>query len=523
MRIVPAFTSLKAKFITVTILILTAAIGGSSWRTLNMQEDQLIVATEEKVIMLALTVEKSITTAMLEGQSKEVQAIVLEVVTQSDIDKVQIFDEKGKIRISSEPEEIGKRVSQLRLDRYLEHLNETEPVTLEVEENARRTHSIIKPILNRPECYGCHEPGHQVNGILRIDLSLAKTKAQIASISKFVLFSAILTIASLSLGLWILLSRLVSRPVSALIQTMRTVESGELNSRLTVNSRDELGQLGQSFNYMISSLQEAKQELEAQHQGQLERAEKMASLGQLASAIAHEVKNPLAGMSGAMQILAEDYRMDDPKREVIEEMLRQIRRLDKTVKDLLSYARPVSPDGIPCNASDLVEKALFFIRQQDREPKVSIVTDYAQDLPQIHADPQQIQQVFLNIALNAVQAMPEGGTLTVKSRAISYRPPIIGGKPLTASVDEFVEVAISDTGIGIPSEDLKKVFQPFLTTKAQGTGLGLAIASRIIEQHGGQLRVESEVGKGSTFWITLPIRAEHTGRSQDNASEVSRC
>lgn len=498
------FTSLKAKFIIIAILILTAAIGISSWRTLKMQRDQLVAAAEEKVVMLTDTIERSITNAMREGRSKDVQAIVQEVGKHADIEKVSIFDSEGRIRISSEPEERGKRLTSSPLKHYMGFIEKNLPFVFEEEENGKKVHSIVKPILNRPQCYGCHDPRHKVNGFLHIDLSLAKAKAQIASIHRFVLFSAMLTVASLSFALWILLSRLVSRPVSLLMETMGRVEKGDLGARVRVKSRDELGRLGESFNDMIRRLQEAKQALEAEHQRQLEQAEKMASLGQLALAIAHEVKNPLAGVSGAMQVLAEDYSLDDPKREIIDEMLHQIRRLDKTVKDLLSYARPASPEPVPCQVSDLLERALFLIRQQVRESKVSIMTDYAEGLPPIHADPQQIQQVFLNIALNAIQAMPDGGTLAVTTRAISHQPSAISEKPSIGG-NGWVEVVFSDTGHGIPPEDLKKVFQPFFTTKHRGTGLGLPICQRIVDQHGGTIHIESDVGKGTTVIVRLPV------------------
>ncbi|MFQ5883437.1 MAG: ATP-binding protein, partial [Candidatus Methylomirabilales bacterium] len=277
-------------------------------------------------------------------------------------------------------------------------------------------------------------------------------------------------------------------------------------ARVRVKSTDELGRLGESFNYMISSLQEAKRALEAEHERQLEQAEKMASLGQLASAIAHEVKNPLGGVSGAMQVLAEDYPIDDPKREVIDEMLGQLRRLDKTVKDLLSYARPASPEPVACDVSDVVERALFFIRQQVRESQISVVTEYGKDLPQVHVDPQQMQQVILNIALNGVQAMPEEGTLTVRTRVLTDWSSGVSGSSLTSPGSAYVEVAISDTGKGIPPEDLKKIFQPFFTTKHRGTGLGLPICQRIVEQHGGTISVESEVGKGTTVSVRLPVQ-----------------
>lgn len=499
------FTSLKAKFILAIVMILTAAIAVSSWWTLKMQREQLIAATNERVSILTTVIEKSITQAMLEGRNRDVQTILQEVGKHEDIERVSIFDDEGTVKVSSDPKEIGRKISLSRFDRYWGYLG-ANAVVFQQEDRGQMVHSLLKPILNRPACHRCHDLSKEANGILHIDFSLAKARAQIASVHTFVLFSAILTIASLSLALWFLLSRLVNRPVSTLVQTMRRAEGGDLEARVPVKSKDELGRLGESFNYMISSLQEAKHQLEAEHERQLEQAEKMATLGQLASAIAHEVKNPLGGVSGAIQVLAEDYSVNDPKREIIEEILNQIRRLDKTVKDLLSYARPTLPEPVSCRPNDLVEGALFFIRQQVNGSHVSIVTDYAERLPHVHADPQQIKQVILNIALNAVQAMPEGGTLTVKTRAISHEQLAISGGHLTTPGTDAVELAISDTGKGILPENRKRIFQPFFTTKHRGTGLGLPICQKIVEQHGGFIYIETEVGKGTTVIIRMPVR-----------------
>ncbi len=505
--IVRLVTSLKAKLIVAVILILVAGIGVSMWRTLQLQRNQLIAATDERVAMVTDLLEQFIVHEMLEERPQDIEPLLVTLSQYADIDRVRVFDTGGRIGFSSHSVESGKTIPPSDFERYASYLKvgTNAPAVFRHAAAGRIIHSLVKPIFNRPACHRCHDPGREVNGILQIDFSLDRTRAQIASIQTFVFVSALLTIAALSLALWMLLSHLVTRPVSALMDTMSKAKGGDLDARVQVKSKDELGRLGESFNYMIGSLEEAKQELEAEHHRQLEQAEKMASLGQLASAVAHEIKNPLAGVSGAMQVLAQDYPIGDPKREVIEEMLHQIRRLDQTVKDLLSYARPASPQPIPCNASDVVDRALFFVRQQLKESDVSIVTDYGEDIPQIRVDPQQVQQVILNIALNALQAMPGGGTLTVRTRVINRQPAAGGKGPAAASDGACVQVTISDTGRGMRPEELTKVFQPFFTTKHRGTGLGLAICQRIVEEHGGGIDLESEVGKGTTVNVRFPV------------------
>ena len=227
-----------------------------------MQRDQLIAATEEKVVMLTDVVEHSITTTMREGRVHDIQGIIEAVGKNPDLEKVWMFNNEGIIRFSSVKDEIGLKIEPERFARYMAQAPGT--VFLDMEEG-KQVHAIVKPILKWPECSSHHNPKQKFTGFLHIDLSFAKAKAQIASIHKFVLFSAILTIASLSIALWVLLSRLVSCPVSTLIRTMGKAERGDLSTRVKVKSRDELGQLGENFNYMIKSLQEAERKLEAEH------------------------------------------------------------------------------------------------------------------------------------------------------------------------------------------------------------------------------------------------------------------
>jgi two-component system sensor histidine kinase PilS (NtrC family) len=229
----------------------------------------------------------------------------------------------------------------------------------------------------------------------------------------------------------------------------------------------------------------------------LRRADRLAALGQLAANIAHEVRNPLAAISGAVEVLREDLRLDGPNRELLEIVLGEAHRLKLITGQFLDFAKPKSLLFRPCAVRPLVQETLRLLeRSGERHPHTTWeVTESAPDL-HVLADADQLRQVFWNLCLNAIQAMPDGGQLTVGIRAVA--PPSPGGPDA-----DQVEIAFRDTGRGIPAEELQGIFDPFFTTRPSGTGLGLAIARKILDSMGGQIEVESAVGAGATFRVRL--------------------
>jgi signal transduction histidine kinase len=221
-------------------------------------------------------------------------------------------------------------------------------------------------------------------------------------------------------------------------------------------------------------------------QEQLMRSDRLATVGELAAGLAHELRNPLAGISGALHVLGSELDATDPRRALLGDVQGQIARMNKTLTDLLQHARPAEPQRIGVDINAVLDQSLRFLPRG----AIDVVRRLDDDLPPLLVDPNLLHQAFLNILVNARQAMPHGGLITLATRFDDRR--------------RAVQVRISDNGSGIRPEDMDRIFQPFFTTKTQGTGLGLAIAARIIEQHGGRIGVESAPDQGATFTITLP-------------------
>ncbi len=234
------------------------------------------------------------------------------------------------------------------------------------------------------------------------------------------------------------------------------------------------------------------------HETEMLQAAHLATMGELAAGVAHEIRNPLAGIAGAIEIISKDFPKDHPDREILEDLRQEVRRIEKVLNDLLAYARPKPPQFGMADLKETVARTLQLARQQTGSKVVEFSIQIPAHLPQFRMDPEQLHQVLLNLVLNGIQAIDSEGRITIEAK-------VLDGSAAVNRPDE-VEISVSDTGSGISLEQLERIFRPFYTTKRGGTGLGLSLCRRIIGQHGGTLTAESEVGRGSRFIIRLPMR-----------------
>jgi len=293
----------------------------------------------------------------------------------------------------------------------------------------------------------------------------------------------------------VVLAYLIQRPMVELQEKMAQVSEGNLNVEVSFAHRnDEIGDLGRNFNHMMQQLRDSRREIERLHRTQMSRAEHLATLGELATGLAHEIRNPLAGIAGVIEIIGRDLPQTSPARAVVKDVRLEIGRISRTLTDLLETARPRRPQVRRSNLNTTVEHAVMLARQQVLSRPIKIELEKLPDLPEVEHDSDQVHQVLLNLLLNAVQAIEGPGTVRVE----------IGSR------DDFASVMVSDTGRGITPQNLPNIFRPFYTTKGDGTGLGLSLAHRIVEDHHGRIEVSSVVGKGSTFTVLLPFHTPAT-------------
>lgn len=280
------------------------------------------------------------------------------------------------------------------------------------------------------------------------------------------------------------LSHSIIKPINQLVRATEQIGSGALQYKIDIDSKDEVGRLAESFNKMTKNLEGS--------QKRLIHSEKMASLGRLAAGVAHEINTPLTNISTSAQILTRKMDEGDPKLERLKVIEENVDLATNIVRGLLEFSRQPKPKFEELNVNVLLIRTLKMLKYQII--KVEVIKDLDPDLPMILGDSGQLQQVFINLMVNACQAMPEGGELTLSTK---------GG-------DDFVEIVVKDAGHGIAKEDMDKIFDPFFTTReyGEGTGLGLSISHGIIGRHNGRIEAKSKIGEGTTFTIKLPIGEE---------------
>ncbi len=288
----------------------------------------------------------------------------------------------------------------------------------------------------------------------------------------------------------IVIFRSISRPLSLLQEGARIIGEGKLDYQIPVTAQDEIGKLAQSFNTMVNDLRNM--------QLQIIQMDRMSSIGQLAGGVAHEINNPLTGVLGQAQLLLEKLPADHACRKPVERIESAAQRCRRIVRALLDFAREKNYNFNACDAEKMLEETLDFTKTEMDSKNINLLKDIAPGMPPVRASFGHIQQVFLNIVTNAIQAIPKGGTIEVSA----------------AQKGDVVEIRFKDNGMGIKKENLNHVFDPFFTTKdiGQGTGLGLTISYGIIQRHQGEIAAESEgEGKGATFVIRLPVNASYHG------------
>jgi signal transduction histidine kinase len=305
----------------------------------------------------------------------------------------------------------------------------------------------------------------------------------------------------------------LTSPILRLKDGASELERGNFDLEVDIHTKDELGELGRSFNRMATALSEQRTDLEelnnnlieaneelVELQGELIRSERMAAVGELAAGLSHEIDNPIGVILGFAELMLEDIPEDDPRHDDLSTIVSEAKRCKRIVRGLLDFSRPPVLGVIMTDIGEVIRHTADSAQRIFK--KARLVVELDGSAPDILADPDRLRQVFMNLLINAVQAMPDGGEITIREQ-------------FDAEAGELL-VTVTDTGHGIPREDLEKVFEPFYTTKkpGEGTGLGLAICARLIEEQGGRIMAESEPGQGASFTVILPVR--RPGEAQED-------
>ena len=517
--------------LTVAMLLFTGAVAFFLY-------NQILAKVSDHVIQLSEVISKSTRFAMLKNEPTYVDQIIHDVADQEKIDRVRILSQDGRIIHSTYPPEIGQTVD--RNAEACSRCHESQQPLEQVPQNARTwtfQGGDGKPLLgsmevirNDPSCYNaaCHQHKKETSvlGVLDINYSLdevhRKLRTSTLEIAGFSL--GFIALASLAIGYFV--HHLVYLPLRDLEGGAERLSAGNLDQPIPVRSGDEFGKLARSFNSMTNALRSSRAELRdlartleqkvetrtqelRRAQAQTVRGEKLASVGLLASGVAHELNNPLTGILTFSHLLREKMPDNSRDAEDMDLVIRETKRCAAIIKRLLDFAREKQPEKKFNDINQIIEDTVRIVERPAHLRDIVITMDLDRTLPPIWIDADQIKQVIMNMIVNAQHAVEEKGSITISTRhAAEPRPSAQSAEPAP-----MVEISIIDTGCGIPEKNLRRIFDPFFTSKdvGKGTGLGLSVSHGIVEAHGGAIEVQSKVGEGSTFSVFLPLTPPAAG------------
>ncbi len=482
---------LRAKLLVMmfSLLLLTlVSLFGLYWQA----ERSLVEQVEKHTMDLSTAIQISVERLTSKGRTDEARLQdYVDRLQRKGVKEISILSDEKEVIASSNPTRVGTTIDPKRTDLFITaRLGEALGT-----ERGQKTYNLIVPIV----------VGNQRMGYALISMVLDDF-AQLSRLNFLKRLVATVLVFGVGMAASLVLSWKYTRPIDRVVQAARRVAQGDLRETMPVERRDEIGQLTESFNDMVAKLR-ANKELESR----LHQAERLSSIGQLASGIAHEIRNPLNFINLSIDHLQNRFPPADPgSREefasLVSAVKTEIHRLDTMITNFLTYGKPLRLQPRPCDLAPLLDEVASVAGGKAREQGIEIERRYPGRLPKALVDAEQIKTCFMNILVNAFQAMPQGGTLSIAA-SLANGADVPGWAPVSPN-GVCVEVSFRDTGCGIAADDLSKVFEPYFSTKEVGIGLGLALTKRIVEEHGGSIALESVRGRGTHVRIRLPVEEQ---------------
>jgi signal transduction histidine kinase len=349
---------------------------------------------------------------------------------------------------------------------------------------------VFMKMRNRRSCTRCHDPAQKDLGIIVMDVSNKETQGIVSFTRTFGLYYTLFILFCIFTLVAYLHYKFIRKSLGQFRTKITLINQGNLDVRLDIPEVRELGSLGKDFNEMIDTFEKTQIELQLYHQKELQHSEKLATIGEMSARIAHEIRNPITGITRAIDVIISEMQ-DSENKPILEEIQRQANRVNQAIANLLKFSRSKDISSEPGNINEILRSILFFLSNQKHDKTIKFELDLSEIIPMFSFDHELIENVIMNLTLNAIQAIPENVLITYTTRYDVFQNKVI--------------VSICDNGSGIIDEVGNEIFKPFYTTRTKGTGLGLAISKDIIEKHNGEIWYKNNVDVGCTFFISLPI------------------
>jgi len=494
---------IATKLTLLLLLAVAVVMAGFGYIRARQERERLIVEFQQEVLVLANAIKLTVEHALRDRRPQDIQELLTEMVHgPNPVDRIRIFDRTLEDTSSAMSDE-GATIllPQAELERVLKG---GKTIVRYLDVPRRPAVYALLPLKTRRGA---------IIGVLEVVHVATRVQRQIRDATREQVLR--LSLLSLTIALIILVTVRISirQPIEQLVRSALAIGHGDLSRRLTLHRRDEIGQLASAFNRMAERLQAARARSAAEAQARLElerqvqQMEKLAAVGRLASEVAHEVGTPLNIVSGRAEIIQKGLSPDHPLSRHVATILRQIERISGIIRQLLEYARPRRPAVRPVAAGPILLRTVELLEPLTRQRGVDMETQFSDDLPPLLADSDQLQQVLLNLMTNALDATPRGGQVRLAAsqadpETADPRPRIERGRPERP----FLTLVVSDTGRGMPRDQLEQIFEPFFSTKDRrgGTGLGLPIVEDIVRAHRAAIEVQSAEGAGTTVLLRWP-------------------
>lgn len=517
---------ISVRFFLLLIILLIVSFGIVTYVNIYFLTSLFREDVVHNAVQISNIIKRATYNSMLENRRGDLTQTILSIGREELFEGIRIYNKKGKISFSDRQEELGHVADKKAEQCYVCHAEEPAKGIISTKDRTRtfkspnggyRIIGLINPIENEPKCFNApchaHSPRQKLLGILDVKLSLDKgDKKILLTRNRMVIYSAIL-ILSAALVKWFFIRKMIHSPIKKLKDATKEVANLNLDFKIDLNSRDELGDLARSFNNMTSQLQEAKEavknwssqlenrvkektkELE-KTQARLIMAEKMAAMGELSAMVAHEINNPLSGILSYAKVSSKYLSRENLNPEIVESVKQNLafigdetKRCGNIVRNLLIFARKTSGDFKEEHLNLIIDNTIKVIEHSVKMKELELVKELDEGDDLIQCDAGRIQQVLLALIVNSIEATPRSGKITIKTEC---------------QEKDRIQITVTDNGKGIPEDVLPHIFEPFTTTKTKSTGLGLSVVYGIVEQHTGTIDVVSKVDEGTTFTIILP-------------------
>lgn len=488
------FKTIKFKFIFFTIIFIIVSVGIPTFFLLTQFKNNFHQRSETMLKTTLEVVHRGLINSMMlkEHQPENIKKIIRDISQNQSIAHIRIFNKEGNILYATNENDEGNNITNFD-PHHMDDIPKDKTIISLVDE--RSVYSATKPIYNEKSCQECHKEPNNIISYLDVDIELTPAERAFYTGSMHIIMLSALIVIVLVMGFYFLYNHFINKPLQKFIVALDRVESGDLKTHLPEQKEDEFGIIDKHFNNMVSKLNDSQKKITEMHFEQLQRADKLVTLGELAAEMAHEINNPAAiimSRADYMQLELQDNPSLAQYNDDLEVIFSQIQKVSKITGSILKYSKKLPHDFQAINLLLLVDESIRILEPRLQKKNISFNKEYKCqydcECALIQGDPQQIEQMVTNIVNNAIDAIEDGGKLNITIECLN---------------NFDTRITIADNGCGMDESVKSQIFSPFYTTKSaeKGTGLGLYIVKNICNNHNAEIECESEIGRGTIFKI----------------------